>query len=206
MYLSVDLDYWKEHDTPTAANVFFRRLLSLKKRMYVVRNHQQLIKHIKAFPPKDDILVNVDYHSDIIEGWNIRSTQLTCANWVNYVPFRKRGHFIWLYPDFRSCVHDAQGLCGNMDLHAFGDDDHQWRKLSRRQGIHHIDYDAIESIGIALSPGYSEMYPIRTVVSWLFGVPEEKISKYFGPNFSPVTVRANHGLFKRTHTNNGHRS
>ena len=113
MYLSVDLDYWTDHEGKNrSANIFFRKLFRTKKPIVIVQDHSWLVDDINKNPPKDNILYNVDYHSDILGEYELYEyKELTCGNWANFIKFKNKGHFVWVYPCTERCYTNKGGIC-----------------------------------------------------------------------------------------------
>jgi len=177
-YLTVDLDYWMLHSTERSSILFFRKLVALNKPIVVVKDHQRLLHDVNVKWPRDDTLINVDFHSDISsEVYLLLNKRLACSNWIDFVHQRRRGHYVWIYPSYETCFKEKHGFCDDQRLPFVGNRTNPWRKLSHRCGLGAIDLKRVERIGVAISPTYCELDAVHTVVTRLLQVPVEKKCK-----------------------------
>jgi hypothetical protein len=167
-YLSIDIDYWREH-TPWIAfqdmDRFFLKVIDLKAPIYIVNNHHKILRDVNR--RKFDTLINMDFHSDITcyidrdggvyEYYQMPQKQsikgdLNCGTWVNFVKNRTEGEFIWIYPKYE-CLED-DGRCE--DIEGFWDSPqskyHNWAKITCQKGwSEYIPWGTVKAVGIALS-------------------------------------------------------
>jgi len=92
-YLSIDLDYWNGL-RKRSIDAFFKHVFRLGLPIWVAPFHDQLLPHINQHDC--NCLVNVDYHSDISD-YEPR-LRLTEGTWANFVKWKRKGTFIWRYP------------------------------------------------------------------------------------------------------------
>lgn len=146
-YLSIDLDYWCEECEPYSATRFFRRLFSkFDMPIMVAVHHHHLVHHINRTRGLDTV-INVDYHSDLIDE---PTDELTEANWPAFINFQDRGTFIWRYPR-PSCLTTNTGYCHN-DRNPFEHDSSNWAHTRMKQGLDRIPWASIRAVGVCLSP------------------------------------------------------
>jgi hypothetical protein len=173
-YLSVDLDFWYTHTSQKSSKRFFAKLLSLDVPMVVCKHHQFLVSDVNLHQPKDDTLINVDYHSDISsENYFGVDKRLNCGNWVDFIKWRNQGNYIWLYPDYKKCFYERDGICdGTFSQLPFvtgksHSNYNKWASLKHGKGLKSINLESVERIGIAISPDYYKVGPIRDVLHML---------------------------------------
>jgi hypothetical protein len=171
-YLSVDLDYWFLHATQRSSMLFFRKLLALNKPIVVVKDHQRLLRDINENWPRDNVLVNIDFHSDISsEIYDILDKRLSCANWADFVHHRFYGHYIWVYPSYEICFERRSGMCDTDNLPFSGEYRNRWRRLSHMSGPNRVNLNTVDRIGVAISPMYCKIKTVQSVLNDLLNIP-----------------------------------
>ncbi len=159
VYLSIDCDYWRTHESPESCLRFFNRVwgVALDKSLpiYTVLYHHHLLPHINA--SDCNVLVNIDYHSDLADIPTGHTIEFSEGTWGNFVDWRREGTFIWRYPVL-DCVDTSLG-CHDGYCHDQQNpfDDPQvarWRAAKKRLGLYGIAWDHIEAIGVCLSPNW----------------------------------------------------
>lgn len=140
---------------------FFNRVINLRKPIYIVNDHHELLPEINKMSP--DQLVNMDFHSDITCYVDRRGGvyeyhashipgDLNCGTWVNFVKGHETGEFLWIYPHDH-CLKNS-GRCE--DIEGFwkseNSDYHNWGKITCKKGwARSIPWVTVSAIGIALS-------------------------------------------------------
>lgn len=148
-YISIDLDYWNKasHDPWLLDAVF-----ASGKPIAVTLDHHDLLPHLEAQAGLSRV-VNVDYHSDFFS----THEPLHCGNWVNYVSWRARGHYLWVLPRMND-YHLRWGYC-HVGENPFLDTTRLtgWRSADKQEGYGHEILDGVAAIGICISPGYLDL-------------------------------------------------
>jgi hypothetical protein len=143
-------------EKPTEMLDYLDYLLTLKIPISFFVFHHEILKDINQIENLDT-LFNIDFHSDLADNnWPRESLKLNEGTWVNFVRFRKRGTFFWLYPDI-SCykrdgrcdvrrnpfLRNCQEICG-------------WEKTSRRcvSLLTRQEMKSVVKIGICISPNW----------------------------------------------------
>lgn len=168
IYLSIDLDYWCKDKTPRRVNAFFKKVFALREEIMVVESHERLLSHINHCKGCD-VLCNVDFHSDFVGNYHFKKEDGTKdkpmdANWVNFVSWRKKGHYIWVCP-FKQCYRnlfrlkpEGDGACwGAKEDNPFEEGWHDWKEAS-----YFVDTNMfvntnllnVVAVGISLSQDY----------------------------------------------------
>lgn len=182
IYLSIDLDYWMELDSfHIGMSNFLNKALNLGVPFKTVESHEQLLSHVNGSGA--NILYNVDHHSDIIDNnlskdneiereifsssdkfFRVKKqpAKLVEGNWVNFVKFRKKGTFLWLYP-LKECYRDITGDRGSGRC----DDDRNpfskscmnitgWKSVRRRRKrlLTAKEWKQVVRVGISCSPDW----------------------------------------------------
>lgn len=179
IYLSIDLDYWSYHKDPNkSSKLFLKEIAKLNKPIFVVNSHERLIPHIDE--SKCNCLINIDYHSDLTDGFKKNKYLVTDANnkeipftegtWGNFVCWQNKGTFVWVYPSYKDCVKKEYGLChcGNND--PFVTKQTNWKQTKRYAFAKNIVSDPkimkhIEAIGICTS--YNWLQPLQFEADYL---------------------------------------
>lgn len=165
-YLSVDLDYWKDHNTPGAATRFFKKIMNLKVPITVFVEHEEMLSDIHK-TKKLDRLYNVDYHSDIISQKDVYD-EPEDYDWANFVKGRTKADFIWCLPDYEVCYEKEEGTCHGPLPDPFKYQRKSgWKSCTIQKGINKIDWNSIERIGVCLSPCFVKLQTIRNVIDLL---------------------------------------
>jgi len=150
-YLSIDLDYWRRQETPLSCAGFFRRVWSLGLPIYVAMYHHHLLPHING--NDCDVLINVDYHSDLADLEKGRVVEFNEGTWGNFIDWRYKGTFIWRYP-LPECLHTGVGYC-HEEQNPFVDPRvARWERTKERLGLYGIPWQNIAAVGVCLSPDW----------------------------------------------------
>lgn len=163
-YLSIDLDFWCKHNDAWHAERFFKRVWALNLRICVALHHHHLLRHINR-QKKLDAVVNVDFHSDIIEDHEgFPEFELNEGTWANFVKHQERMTFEWRYPE-KECLADDIGYCHQF-LNPFEEDCTYWQRVKKREGVARIPWGDICAVGVCLSPfwlgnKWAVSYPIE---------------------------------------------
>lgn len=169
VYLSIDLDYWNGQRS-RGINRFFSRVFDLRLPIFVVPSHDQLLEHINSHP-ECDCLINVDYHSDVVDRVESKSqrNELTEGSWVSFVRWRNRASYVWRYPD-EMCRSHNEGYC---HLDAPGKNPFEnprvsgWREAREIRGVRGLPWDSVIAVGVSLSPIWLFKSPVARVVGGL---------------------------------------
>ena len=184
-YLSVDLDYWYRPGMRNSID-FIKELMGLNRPVTVFTEHHLVLKEIKK-PYKR--VYNIDYHSDITEpapGWP------ECGNWVNHVPGRGQGKFMWCLPNWKECVTNGNGFCHRIRQESsiynpFIDDTmHSWRSVNRQVGIRNLPLDDVDRISLVLSPEWSFGEYISDTLCYLIAAQEDGKVDFYGRRVKPL--------------------
>jgi hypothetical protein len=172
VYLSVDLDYWCEHENQKSATNFFKRVMDLRVPVTFVIEHEELLNDINRMENLTRIY-NVDYHSDIIAQHDKENTPQD-YEWANHVGNSIKADYTWIMPHVR-CYSENLGLChGNEDDNPFLKNTNSgWRSCSRKTGLRHVKLKNVDRVGVCLSPCFVTLYPVEKVLEML-GVEYEK--------------------------------
>lgn len=145
-YLSIDLDYWRLDSKTCDVKCFFRRVFELGLPICVALHHHHLLDDIND--RRLDTLVNVDYHSDIVDEF----VELSEGNWANFVQFKKHGTFVWRYPN-KKCLNKDAGYCHDKK-NPFTRKCSGWHHVKKKEGIARISWSKISAVGVCLSPAW----------------------------------------------------
>ena len=164
-YLSIDLDYWCDHESQNSATNFFKKVLDLQVPITFVIEHEELVKDINKMKHLTR-MYNVDYHSDIIAQHDQEDTPQD-YEWANHAKGRTRAEYNWIMP-YTKCYADKLGTC-------HGDDENPflkyvncgWKSISKRTGLRYVNLENIERVGVCLSPCFTILYPVENVLSML---------------------------------------
>src|SRR3972149_3365011 len=111
IYLSIDLDYWRHARERRYVLDFFRKVKALRLPVLVAFYHHHLIDDINDRCQWLDRIINVDYHSDIVDGtFGDDDFRFNEGSWANFIHFRCDGTFEWRYPKLR-CLSTGEGYC-----------------------------------------------------------------------------------------------
>lgn len=120
-YLSIDLDFFEVHkDRMIGYDMmnFFDNLFVQYNKVYLCREHHNMLEDINRIKP--DVLVNLDWHSDIAgfnsDSSNMELHELDDGTWVDYVEGSKL-LYVWIYPNSQ-CINgetnrDNSGYCND---------------------------------------------------------------------------------------------
>lgn len=164
IYLSVDLDYWRYHSGSKSLNSFLIRLLRMKRRglpFKIVETHEKLVPHINKSGLSH--IINVDYHSDIVDGVDYPGNRLTLneGTWANFINKRlqEKGCFEWRFP--HNNQNDLEdGYCHQDWKNPFKEKCTKYEKVIMKHGLKGIDFKKIGAIGISISRDWLEDNPI----------------------------------------------
>lgn len=149
-YLSIDLDYWCDGFKPWQVRRFFQRVYRLGLPVTVALHHHHLIEDINK--RKLDTVINVDYHSDLIDVTDPHKVPLEEGTWANFVAFRGQGTFIWRYP-VAKCLEHGEGYC-HVNWNPFEKTCTDWHCTQKQQGIARLPWKDIGAIGVCVSPSW----------------------------------------------------
>ncbi len=94
-YLSIDLDFWMRDINSKKNERFFKKVMSIKKPITFVIEHEELTDEINQY--NVDTIYNVDYHSDVIDDIGAKEAGKPCDYcWANYIKYKNRKKYIWL--------------------------------------------------------------------------------------------------------------
>lgn len=92
-FLSIDLDFWQLHKDSKYFIDVLNKVFSIKNKVNIYLEHEEMLGDVNI--SKSRILINIDYHDDYRMSCN---EELNCSNWVDYVTWKKDGHYIWISP------------------------------------------------------------------------------------------------------------
>jgi hypothetical protein len=185
-YLSVDIDFWCEHNSGDIKR-FMKKILMMGKPVNLVVEHDELIPYVNK--SEATRLINVDYHSDIadLSAEEIKTkSHLNNGTWVNYVKKDLRKNFIWIYP-YKKCYTSSAtwgrggGRCDS-DKNPFGKNCMQtsgWESVRRRMNplLAFEEEQSLVSIGIAISPDYSSFGDIKDSFDMIYAFGDEALKR-----------------------------
>jgi len=164
-YLSIDLDYWLDHETRNSATNFFKKVLGLNVPVTFVIEHEELLNDINKMK-KLTRMYNVDYHSDIVAKYD-REDKPQDYEWANHVKRRTKAEFVWMMPNVK-CFDQHLGCChGEGDNPFLKNIDSGWRICRKKSGLRHIKLESVERVGVCLSPCFVTLYPVEEVLKML---------------------------------------
>jgi hypothetical protein len=157
-YLSVDLDFWCDHENAHSATRFINKVLNLNVPTIFVIEHEELLPDINR--SKADILYNVDFHSDLCAKQELKPGEKPeDGTWANYVKWQSKGEFYWICPSLEKCYKENNGTCcGNPYLDPFkkkNEENTDWNKVTVTPKLSTINWNSIKQVGICLSPCFS---------------------------------------------------
>ena len=165
VYLSIDLDYWMNHESVDDSDHFFDLVFAhchaLKIPIRLVREHHWLLPHINASKCED--VWNIDYHSDLADRDKHGRIELNCGTWGNHVRFRAKGTYVWCAPDQR-CRSNGEGWCHIM-RNPFVSDCSGWKRTRSLIGWKRIPWEQVRRVGVAVSPDFFKVAPVEGVLS-----------------------------------------
>jgi len=115
-----------------------------------VISHEELLQHVNA--SGCDVLVNVDYHNDIVDNKWTRDRKPGEGNWVNYVRWAPVGTYVWIYRNVVEGACDDECFTTSMLVKNTG-----WKNIVYRDRLI-LPWGSVTHIGIAVSPSYI-LYP-----------------------------------------------
>ncbi len=151
VYLSVDLDYWRRQRDPKSCTAFFQEVWKLGLPICVAMYHHHLLPHMNG--QDCDTLVNVDYHSDIVDPDPGRALDFTEGSWANFVDWRYSSRFIWRYP-LPECLGVGRGYCHEKRNPFDKPGIAGWNYAQKRLGLYGIPWRHIKAVGVCLSPDW----------------------------------------------------
>lgn len=166
VYLSVDLDYWTgDIRTKRGMEQFVNKIIDKYEEgmpVKLVLDHHRLLNHVNKF--EVDTLINVDYHSDIVE--ETANESLDCGSWITFVRDKGEMHVTWCAPNYKECVTHGAGRCDDW----FGPYNTQegvlerpeiagWKSIYTTEGVGCIPWGNVVAIGVAVSPNYWGVCP-----------------------------------------------
>jgi len=150
-YLSIDLDYWRNHTSPEACTRFFKAVWKTGLPVYTSFYHHHLLGHVNESGCRR--LINVDYHSDLSDLVSGHVLTFEEGTWVNFVDWRHKGEFIWRFPSTQICVNEEDGYC-HAHTNPFQHNVSGWGTATKRVGVYGIPWRDITAIGVCLSPDW----------------------------------------------------
>ena len=126
--------------------------------------HHHLVDDINDRCQWLDRIINVDYHSDIVDGiLGGNDLRFNEGSWANFIHFQGDGTFEWRYPELR-CLSTGEGYC-HEHKNPFEDPKVAgWKHTIKRHGLGNIPWNDIHAVGIVLSPDWlgnvDVIYPI----------------------------------------------
>jgi len=171
-YLSLDIDFWNRVPAETVVEYLdavtkYAQDKGIRVRGYM--NHHHMLDAVSKCPVK--VLVNVDEHSDLSD---TDCNELNCGTWVGYVPWRKKGTYIW-YHSLSANTGDCTGGagipifgCNEVRLRANLSD---WKKIKHQRVINAnfnpvIFMENCIEVGICMSPYYANVYLHPVFHTW----------------------------------------
>jgi hypothetical protein len=164
-YLSIDLDFWKEHKDTKSATRLFRKVLGLNAPVTFVIEHEELVADIKKVK-KLDTLYNIDYHSDIIAQEDCSHPDPEDYNWANYIPQSHKADFYWILPNMK-CNDAWEGLCHADGINPFNEPERSGWKSCQIKTQSFVDWRNIERVGVCLSPIWVSLKTVKPVIKKL---------------------------------------
>lgn len=184
IYLSIDLDFWKDEGQREYEELFFYLGNLFEKNIPIicVEYHHQMLPFVNRKKNLKE-LINIDFHSDFTDMTMKELEEDNLFNegtWINFVNFRKRGTFTWIYPN-RSCYFDRykgiDGECrgwGRCDIKKNPFDYRntkkitEWNKAKLRKTFPtKNEINRIAEIGICISPNWITEVMLKDSLSFL---------------------------------------
>ncbi len=161
-YLSIDLDYWSNHETDRSMRLFVEHALNLNVPTLLVREHHWLLKHINKHPAEH--LINADHHDDIATRWDWQGFTEYCMDrpnegtWASFVDWKRGSVFEWRYPNNGKAGSCRYGICDEeRDVYNGQGRLTGWGWVIKRRGLVDIPWDDVIAVGIAISPSYLKL-------------------------------------------------
>lgn len=173
IFLSIDLDYWKEIKKLQRELSYILNNCSAPVKVF--HEHHHILNWVNKYPC--DILLNVDYHSDLADDDNGRLPKLSCGTWGNHVKWKKTGKFVWMPTNYINYT-SGFGVCctnyNNKENDPFKESLSGWENRTKviKSTISKIPLKQIKAIAICLSIDYCFWYDYAA-----FGEPKNKIQK-----------------------------
>lgn len=168
-YLSIDLDFWCKGNVDAD---FLHQVLSQvpKTDRIAATEHDSILPHLRRYGQICTRLINLDYHSDLGGVVNVafengdaddRRLELHSGSWGDYVHWRDREQFVWVYPDQVALEDGRTDHFNNADEVPFSQipqhHEHFWWKLTCREGRapdYGVDLTTVRAVAIVLSPAF----------------------------------------------------
>lgn len=175
IYLSIDLDYWGYSTLNSNELPFelFDRLAQLKVNKTIVLSHEHLLPHINKHADAFDMLVNVDFHSDLCS-YDDKYPNFECneGTWGNFVRASLNKRFIWS-PPHKGCIDHSCGYChGETYPNPFSTKRRKvdpkvsgWQEATI-QVAYIPELSECAAVGISLSPLWTEVNTLRNFAIW----------------------------------------
>jgi len=160
-YLSVDLDFWSQHNDTKSATRFFRRVQGLNVPVTFFIEHDEMVQDIKKVKELTP-LYNVDYHSDII-AHKERGDYAEDYNWANFIPGSKKADYTWILPN-RKCYNLYEGLCHGDGIDPFDEPEKSGWKSCTVDTMSKINWKNIVRVGVCISPIYITVKTVAPVL------------------------------------------
>jgi len=176
-YLTIDLDYWTNYRETLSPNRFFKKIFAMDCPKVVVASHESVVRYANKSGCRT--IINVDYHSDIVDQPLHEKVDFNEGTWANFIKWREQGTFIWRHPHGVDSLRD--GYChSNMFHNPFDLASHaSWKTVQRKKGLANIPLDDVAEVCICLSPYWTTVMPVRDI---LLTIGQEKWLYWYGKN------------------------
>ena len=192
VYLSIDLDFWMKDYAKGDMFEYLDSVLNRNIPVICVAYHHEMLPYVNSKKGLQE-LINVDFHSDLTDmkaSELEKSKQFNEGTWINFVNFRKKGKFTWIYPN-RQCyidrIHPVDGEFrgyGRCDVDANPFDYRNTQKICewKQARVRSImptkkEMERVVEIGICLSPNWIEHEVLLDSLDYL--VDNEIVTKSF---------------------------
>lgn len=204
IFLSIDLDYWLSIKKLRKELAYILDNCSAPVRLY--HEHHHILDWVNQNPC--DILLNVDYHSDLADDNKNKVPRLSCGTWGNHVKWRKTGTFIWMPPRYTNYTLGWGVCCTN--FHGIDNDPFKmplsgWENRTKviRPSIDKIPLKQVKAIAICLSIDYCFWYDYgcKKHVQKIIPIPDSWYRQRYKQNktrFAPLQRKQNGKKFHLT--------
>ena len=156
VYLSIDLDYWKNTRISKYPLEFLAKVMALRVPKVLVLEHDALLTE-PCRPKGFEKLINVDYHSDFANYKKNERRYFNCGTWVDEFP--DIAEFEWRHPNQHTCFDKCEGRCERLWIRSY---DICWKnnkafsgiRMAHREGLRSLPWKDVSAVGIAVSPDY----------------------------------------------------
>jgi len=163
IFLSIDLDYWLNINRLQKELRYILNNCSAPVKLF--HEHHHTLNWINKNPC--DVLLNVDYHSDLADDNPKGPPRLSCGTWGNHVKWRKTGKFVWLptrYANYTEgwgvcCTSRGSGI-NKIENDPFKESLSGWEDRTEviKSTINKIPLKQVKAIAICLSIDYCLWY------------------------------------------------